>query len=140
MAVDGPRGIRHEELASLVDLADRVFHGDGPGSMADEYPLLYSRGNLENLRVFCDEGRAVAHVGTLFREVCLGGSRHLACLIGSVCCDPEYRGRGLATQLLEDSRARAVDAGADLFLISGGRGLYRRLGYADAGDYPSYTV
>jgi hypothetical protein len=74
------------------------------------------------------------------REIWLLGTRHLACEIGSVCTDPGYRGQGLATRLLEESRREAVSDGADIFLISGGRGLYRRLGYVDVGGYRVCTV
>ena len=53
--------------------------------------------------------------------------------IGAVATYEEYRGKGLATQLLELACKEAIDDGVDFMLISGGRGMYRRAGAADVG-------
>lgn len=140
MSVTGPRGARAEEIPAVVGLANAIFRAEGDGSMGQEYPLLYAPENAENLRLFLDDGAPVALVGMLEREVSLLGTRHRCGEIGSVCTHPDYRGRGLATRLLGDARSRAVEDGCDMFLISGGRGLYRRLGYLDIGGYVRITV
>lgn len=140
MTIKGPKGLEAAEYESLVVLVDKVFRAGGESSMPDEYPLLYCSENWDNVRVFSDDGRVVAHIGMVLREVCLGASRHLACCLGSVCCDPDYRGQGLATRLLEDVRQRALAMGCDLFLISGGRGLYKRAGYVGVGGFRVFAV
>jgi predicted N-acetyltransferase YhbS len=140
MTVQGPRALKRAELRSAVELADRVFRSGQGHSMEQEYGLLFAPGNRENLRVFADRGRVVSLVGMLESDVWLLGTRHVCCCIGSVCTDPDYRGRGLATELMEDARRKALSDGADLFLISGGRGLYRRLGYVDVGSYHVYRI
>jgi GNAT superfamily N-acetyltransferase len=140
MSITGPRGARAEEIPDVVELANRVFRPDGEASMGEEYPLLYAPENAGNLRLFLEEERPVSLVGMVERPVSLLGTRHMCCEIGSVCTHPDYRGRGLATRLLENARRRALGHGCDLFLISGGRGLYRRQGYVDAGQYVHITV
>ncbi|MHC4480992.1 MAG: GNAT family N-acetyltransferase [Planctomycetota bacterium] len=140
MSIEGPRGASAAELDAVVALADSVFRPGAESSMREEFPLLFREENAENLRIFADGASVVAHVGMLLREVSLLGMRHLCCCVGSVCTDPEYRGQGLATRLLEDARQRAVRQGADIFLVSGGRGLYRRFGFVDVGSYGIYTV
>ncbi len=135
MSIEGPRAARREELPAVLELSDSVFRAGEDTSMAQEYPLLFNLENLENLRLFLEDGRPVSLVGMCERDVLLRGTRHRACCIGSVCTDPDYRGQGLATRLLKDARAKAVRDGCDLFFISGGRGLYRRQGYVDVGGY-----
>jgi predicted N-acetyltransferase YhbS len=140
MAIEGPRGAKPDEIPAVVELADSVFRVGEDESMGEEFPLLYVEENAENLRIFLDDGRPVSLVAMFRREVVLAGTRHGSCAIGSVCTDPDYRGQGLATRLLKDARERAVRSGDDIFLISGGRGLYTRQGYTDVGDYASCTV
>jgi predicted N-acetyltransferase YhbS len=140
MPLTGPRGARAQEIPAVVRLANTVFRADGETSMGEEYPLLYAPENSRNLRLFLDGGTPVSLVGMLEREVSLLGTRHRCCEIGSVCTHPDYREDGLATRLLKDARRRAVEHGCDMFLISGGRGLYCRLGYVDVGGYVRITV
>jgi len=140
MSINGPRGARAEEIPAIAELANSVFRPNSDASMSDEYPLLYAPENAPNLRIFADGDAPVSLVGMLMHDVWLAGTRHRACLIGSVCTHPDYRGQGLATRLLEDARQRALADGCDLFLISGGRGLYRRQGFVEVGGYRKVTV
>jgi predicted N-acetyltransferase YhbS len=140
LTIEGPRGLKPEELESAVELADRVFRPGEDSSMRDEYPLLFREQNLDGLRVFAEDGRVVSLVGTLRRDVVLSGVRAGATCVGSVCTHPDYRGQGLATRLLDDARRKTIADGACLFLISGGRSLYRRLGYVGVGGQATWTV
>ncbi len=140
MTIEGPRAARAEELSGVVELADRVFRPREDTSMADEFPLLFNEANLENLRVFVDDGRPVSHVGMIERDIVLLGPRHRCAEIGAVCTDADYRGQGLATRLLHDARQEALRDGVDIFLISGARGLYRRQGYVQVGEFDTCTV
>ncbi len=140
MAIEGPRAMKPEEFRSGVELADRVFRQGRLSSRTDAYPLLWREDNLQNLRVFADDGKVVSLIGMQQRDICLLGSRHRSCCLGSVCTEPDYRGQGLATRLLHDCRDKALDDGVAIFLISGRRGLYRRQGYVDVGSYHICTV
>jgi predicted N-acetyltransferase YhbS len=140
MGIEGPRACRKDELKSALDLTRRVFRAGWTSTLQDDYPLLLSEDNLSGLRVFSDGGRVVSLVGTLQREIVLLGPRHRACLIGGVCTEPDYRGQGLATRLMDDAQAKALEAGCDVLLISGSRGLYQRLGFVNVGGYTVYTV
>jgi predicted N-acetyltransferase YhbS len=135
MALEGPKGAVGQEIRSAAELSARIFgyaSGRLPEPRADEV--------RENTRVFADGGRTVSVVGMSYRPVRLGGTEHLACCFGGVCTDPDYRGRGLATRLLEDCRLKALADGADLVLISGRRGLYQRAGYCPVGHFDLCTV
>jgi predicted N-acetyltransferase YhbS len=135
MSIEGPRAAAVAEIPAVVKLANSVFRPRGDASMGDQFPLLFAPGNAGNLRIFADDGRPISLVGMFVRDVRLAGTEHRACCIGSVCTEPESRGQGLASRLLDDARARAIADGCDLFLISGGRGLYTRQGFTDVGGY-----
>ncbi len=131
---------RREELTDLVELADRVFRANRAGSMGQQYPLVFDAENVENLRVARAGTRLVAHVGLSIRDAHILGARVRVASVGAVATDPEHRGHGLASRLMADARRHARDLGASLMLISGGRGLYHRLGYVQVGTFHSYTA
>jgi GNAT superfamily N-acetyltransferase len=138
--MDGPRPPRADELAAAVELSGTVFGRRGPRDMGREYPTLFCRENLPHLRMFVDAGRPVALAGfTVNRVVTAGASFTVAC-IGSVCTLKTYQGRGLGTRLMDDCLAAALSEGATVLLVSGGRGLYRRMGCIDAGLYRTIRV
>ena len=123
-ANDGPRGTRAHELAAVVSLADAIFkEGMGP-----KFPTLFSEENGDGLRTFWRDGQPAALVGVWRGTAVVAGRRAEVAHIGAVCTRPEYRGQGLATRLLLEALGHLRDEGRALALISGGRGLYRRLG------------
>ncbi|MGB9681774.1 MAG: GNAT family N-acetyltransferase [bacterium] len=138
--MEGPRGARREELSEIIDLSNRVFRTEVTGDMKKEFPLLFSPENCENLRIIKEDGKVVSLVGILFTDLVILGNRIKASLIGSVATDPDYRGKGFATTLMQDSIVRSLQEGVDLMLISGGRGLYRRLGAVQAGLYQTFFI
>jgi len=136
MTIQGPRAARGMEIRSAAELAHRVFRTGGDAHL----PCPADDEVRENLRVFADDGKVVSLVAMTYREIVLLGVRHLACCFGGVCTDPDYRGRGLATRLLGDCREKALAGGADLVLISGRRGLYKRPGYVETGAFNVCTI
>lgn len=131
---------RPTELFQLVELANRVFRAQRNGDMGAEYPLVFEAPNAENLRVARYDGRIVAHVGLCIRDAHILGAPVRIASIGAVATDPDHRGHGLASRLMAEARAQAVADGASLMLISGGRGLYHRLGFVEVGLFHQYRV
>jgi len=137
--LEGPRAARKDELEAVVALSNLVFRSKG-GDMGREYPTLFCPENAENLRIFLDDGKPVSLVGFTVRDTLIMGATIRVCNVGSVCTHPDYRNRGLATRLLEDSVRKALAEGVVVMLISGGRGLYRRMGCINAGLYHLYRI
>ncbi len=135
--MEGPRALRAHELGSLSKLADTVFQSKNDGQMVYQFPVLFGSENHENLLVFVDGGKVVSHVGMVQRWASLAGCTVKVGLIGSVATYEDYRGKGLASQLFAAAAEKAVRDGCDFFMISGGRGLYRRAGAADAARPPA---
>ena len=131
--MEGPRSLKPEELPLLSRLEDEVFIPGKTNEMFRLFPRLFCEDNAENLSVFADEGRIVACTAMTLRWADLAGCRTGVSCLGAVATDEAYRGRGLASQLMTMACEKAEAWGADLMMISGGRGLYRRLGAADIG-------
>jgi len=131
--LEGPRQALPEDLPSIAELTDHVFMQDKMGVMGDLFPRLFHRDNAENLFIFSENGRVVSHAGMVERKARIGECElHVACL-GAVSTYDEYRGRGLATQLVDAALDKARRDGVDVMLISGDRTLYRRIGAMPVG-------
>ena len=138
--MEGPRGLEPQEFDSLCNLVNTVFRGDGVGRMEEQYPLLFAPENYDHLLVMVDDGVVVSHVGALTRDISVLGCRMSTMSIGAVATYESHRGRGLATRLMEAAVRKAVEQDAVLMPISGGRGLYTRLGAKRIGQYALYTI
>ncbi len=138
--MEGPRGLKAQEFESLCALVNTVFRSDGGGRMETQYPLLFAPENFDRLLVMVDGGTVVSHVGTLTRDLSVLGCRMTATSIGAVATYASHRGQGLATRLMEEAVRQAINRNAVLMPISGGRGLYTRLGAKRFGRYALYTV
>ena len=102
--------------------------------------MLYARANLPNFRIICYESKPVSGVGIhITNAVCLGQTFRIGS-VGSVCTYTAHRGKGLATMLMFDAERHMRRAGVDLVIVSGGRGLYRRIKYEPAGLVRHYAV
>lgn len=111
------------------------------GDLAAELPRFLHPDNLANLRVLTgtpgrpgggdgdEDGDApiLAHAGYLPRTACIHGRRERVACIGAVFVVPEMRGKGLGTLVLEEI-LRLARRDAELVMVSGDRGLYRRQG------------
>ena len=138
--MEGPRGLKTQEFESLCTLVNTVFRGDGIGRMEEQYPLLFAPDNFDHLLVMVDEGTVVSHVGALTRDISVLGCRMATMSIGAVATYASHRGQGLATRLMEAAVHKAIDQDTVLMPISGGRGLYTRLGAKRIGQYALYTI
>jgi GNAT superfamily N-acetyltransferase len=134
-----PRACRPEELPDLVRLANQVFRPRG-GNMEAEYPLVFRPENCDNLRVIDVDGRLVSHVGLSIRDAFIGGIALRVASVGAVCTADDQRGQGFASALMADAATYSRAQGAQLMLISGGRGLYHRLGYVTVGEFRRVVV
>lgn len=127
---DGPRPLQPTEWNQLDALVSTVFRA----TMSREYPQLFNEQNRPNLRVIAEDGKVVCHVGMTERAAALAGCRIDVACIGSVATYDEYRGRGFASRTFQDACDKAAADGVDLMLISGGRGLYTRVGCREVGQ------
>lgn len=150
VALDGPRPAQGDEWLEAARLADLVFSAETgrPYDMATMFPLLFSPENAAHLRVFSarqpgkagDRERLVSHLGIRVVEVSLYGHRLAVGCIGAVVTHPEWRGRGLASRLLDDAFRLLREEGVPVAWISGDRGLYLRHGCQKVGRVHVFEV
>ncbi len=119
--------------AALAQLLDRHF--DGRPGLLREFPLLLGRDNRARCRVLCDrDGGYRAHAAWRPLELVTSCGPLRAAGIGMVTTHPAWRGRGLASRIVEDCLAAALRDDCDVALLFGAvRGLYARLGFRPAG-------
>jgi predicted acetyltransferase len=128
--MEGPRQCKTEELQGVIELINNTFRtvaGLRP-TMGDEFPLLLSENNLENMRIIVEDGKPVANLNYYETNIFIQGIPIRAASIGAVCTDKDYMKRGYSSLLLDDSERSMVEAGVDVLLVSGGRSLYTRRG------------
>lgn len=143
--MEGPRHPQLSEIPSLSELLDRTFRAQrfDKGErdiMLTEYAQLVNGDNLDHLWVFVDGGHVVSHVGVYPRWMIIEGCRVDTASIGAVATSTEYRGRGLASRLMDSAIRQSVDEGRPLMPISGSRGLYKRIGAADCVKTVTYSI
>lgn len=140
--MEGPRGTRKEEFTEVIRLVNYVFRGGSnrPSNMEKWYPLLFNNDNLENMRIIWQDDRPVSHLAISESEIAIYGCKTKIGSIGAVCTDPEYRKRGFASLLLEDSIKKMDEDGVDVVLVSGGRNLYKRVGCVEAGRVHKFRI
>ena len=113
------RAARDEELEACVDLQHRVFRPDQPDAPARyrAYVREDPGYRLGQTRVAVVGGKIVGHLRVWDRVLSVRGLPLRAGGVGSLLSLPEYRGRGIATGLLEDAERYFVDEAYDLGLL-----------------------
>lgn len=137
------RRARPEDVEEIIALANMVFRppdSDLSPSMGLQYPLFLSERNAENLFIAEDNGRIVAHNGTMPGTILINGHPISMSSMGSVCTHPDYRGQGIGTRVLMTVLDSLREEGVGLLAISGGRGLYTRNGAAHTAGYLNFTI
>jgi GNAT superfamily N-acetyltransferase len=136
---DGPRLVRKEELVASARLARICFAG---AEIDNEAEILanYVPPKRGGTYILAYQGKPVSQIGIFHDHIKMYDGDIRTGSIGGVCTHPDYRGRELASHLLKHCTQRLVDEGATLMLISGGRGLYTRLGNVPHGRFISFSI
>lgn len=100
--MDGPRACLPSDDVEIVDLINKLFREGTGQDVRTDYPLLYDPDRLAYRRVIKMDGKVVAHVPVLPREVIVDEDAFTVGLISATLTHPDYRQRGLATLCLRD--------------------------------------
>jgi predicted N-acetyltransferase YhbS len=128
-----------EELKQAAALSDSVFRDSEQTSMGAAFPQIFSAGLNQSIAAF-EDGKLVAFMGLVPNIINIGHSQLQIHCLGSVCTDPEYRGKGHASLMLEQIYAFIKQAGSCLLLVSGDRTLYTRTGCRKFGAIKHYSI
>lgn len=119
------RLVSEQEIQQCARLANLVFRQKGQKSMDTSFPHLYTKGFGQSLGVF-EDGRLVSFLGIVPSIIRIESAILHVLSVGSVCTDPDSRGKGYASQLFALAKEYAKSCRASLMLVSGNRSLYTR--------------
>ncbi|MEF3302353.1 GNAT family N-acetyltransferase [Paenibacillus sp. GYB003] len=128
-----------EETEEAIRLADGTFRGDGRPSLAVSSPKLFSPGLGQSIGGFAG-GRLVSFAGLVPSVVRVGAARLQVYSYGAVCTHPDFRGKGIASAVLDYAKLHVRRADASLLLVSGTRSLYTSAGCFPFGTFRNYTL
>ncbi|GIP40346.1 hypothetical protein J31TS4_36260 [Paenibacillus sp. J31TS4] len=118
------RRLQAGDFEAAIALSDQIFRDAEQVSMGRGFPFVFSPELGQSYGAF-EEDRLVSFMGLVPSVLRVGPASIGAYSLGSVCTHPDARGKGIASQMLQDIFAFAERAEASVLLISGGRGLYR---------------
>lgn len=134
------RIVRENELNEAAALANKIFRSGMQGDMGAFFPTLFRTGVSHSYGAFDPAGNLVSFMGLVPVQIKSGTGRILAFSVGAVCTDPQSRGLGLASELLNQCREHAERSGASLLFISGERSLYTRAGSLAFGRASKFVI
>ncbi|WP_435163478.1 GNAT family N-acetyltransferase [Paenibacillus glycanilyticus] len=135
------RRLTGAEMQEAVRLSDATFRDGNQTSMGQLFPFLFSDAALHlSYGAFEEDGKLVSFMGVVLWTIRIGEAALRVASLGSVCTEPSARGKGYASQLLEQVQQFTRDAGASLLLVSGDRSLYTRAGCKLFGRISKYRM
>ena len=133
---DGPRALRPEEHPTAMRFVDSIFRPENPQAMEAEYSHVFDKKNIENMRVIVKDDEVISHTA-IFNSTLRSGD--LVFKIGGISAvgtHPDYRGKGLASEVMRDCINVMRESGCHLsFLWTDRHGFYRNLGYEPSGSF-----
>lgn len=133
------RLVRPEEMQDAARLADAIFRDAEQPSMGAAFPDVFSPSLGQSYGAY-EDGKMVAFMGLVPSIIHVGGAAVHSFQIGAVCTDPDYRGKGYASELLEAVFAHIDKSDGSLLLVSGDRSLYRRMNCLHFGGVTRFTL
>ena len=67
--MEGPRAANNQELETILSLVNLVFRSGVNQDMASDYPLVFDKKNLNNLRVVLEERKIISHAAMAERTL-----------------------------------------------------------------------
>lgn len=132
------RRLRSPDLPAIARLLDTVFVRKT--SLMPDYAYVYERKNLHRCWGAFAGNTPVAHCAARRGDIETLGIRIGWAAFGNVCTRPEWRGKGIGSRLMALCHAGLRHEGVNAVYISGGRGLYTRVGATPAGDLRSVII
>ena len=140
--MEGPRACKMEEFETLLELINKTFRAQSgyKPTMAEEFPLLLNKENINNIRTILIEDKPVAAVNFYKSTILIEGIPISAASVGGVCTDVDNQGKGYSTILLDDAEQLMREYIVDIVLVSGDRSLYLRRGCCKAGSCFEFVI
>ena len=105
------------ELKDIIDFLDTQLRPEEKWSIVDEYPIAFNRHNLNNIRVFVEDGKILSHAVIKNLIVKTPMTIFKVAGIGSVVTSPEHRMKGYSQQVIQSCLDEASKQGADIAIL-----------------------
>jgi predicted N-acetyltransferase YhbS len=131
------------EYATYFRLADAAFSSQASEESAQGWQQYITRGpefRPEQLRGVFLDGEFVGGLSLFQRSLRMGEARLLTGCIGAVVTSPDFRLKGVARALLQDTFEEARRSGCAFLLLDGIPKFYHRYGYIDMFDASAVEV
>ncbi len=115
--MEGPRGCKKEEFEEVIALINSVFREGTDQDISTDYPLVFNKSQLKNMRIIKEDDRVVCHVPVVPREVVASDDRFTIAIIGPTVTHLDYRQRGYGTLCLRDCIHIMEEKGYDLSVV-----------------------
>ncbi|MFC7212655.1 GNAT family N-acetyltransferase [Saliphagus sp. GCM10025334] len=138
-AIEGPRLIRPGEFREAMALTERCF-GFERGGLERRMPHCFDQTRPNRHAVVTFDGDVVSHVACVPAELRAGAATVECHGIAGVATDPDHRGNGYMTQLLEFWLDRLELQDVPLAELEGDRLGYGRFGWENAGREERYRI
>lgn len=136
-----PKIPNESEIGHLIDFLDQHLRPSAKWSIRDEYPLVFSESNKNNLRIIADGEKILAHSAIKYHLVKNVVGIFKVAAIGSVVTDTNYRNQGLSQAILTDCVQAAYNEGADFAILwTDLFDFYRKLDFELAGREISLII
>lgn len=113
--------MNRQDDAEIASLLARCFDTDFRGRSFFTQP--------HHLRLIHRQGPVIAHMALLLRAIQLGDRHVIVAGLAEVATDATYRGRGIATCLLQEAITQARTSPAEFLLLFGTAKLYTTAGF-----------
>src|SRR3990172_3368747 len=115
--IEGPRGCRPDDLDGVTGLVDFAMRQGSTQTMRTDYPLVYAEGNLPNISVVLEDGRAVATAPVLARRVVGDGLDFGLGVISPTATNPAHQHRGYGSRCVARCVERMAALGLELSVL-----------------------
>lgn len=112
-----PKIPNQSEIGHLIDFLDQHLRPNSEWSIRDEYPLVFSEQNKNNLRIISDGEKILAHSAIKYHLIKNVVGVFKVAAIGSVVTDTNHRNQGLSQAILNDCVKAAYNEGADFAIL-----------------------
>lgn len=139
--MEGPRAPYDNEFPSVVKFLDSNLRPQEGWSIASEYPLAFSEGNLANIRIIKSQDEVLSHA--VMRPLIVKTPAGLFKIgaIGSVVTSTAHRSQGLSTKTIESCLEAARGHGCDFAILwTNLYDFYRKMGFELAGSEISVMI
>jgi len=108
--------------------------------MEEQFILLFGESNWQHMFIAKENDAVVSMVNYYPSTIRLGDILIKAASIGSVCTNPDFRGKKLASTLLANAEKSMISEEIDMMIISGAGGIYSDIGASLSGNNHEYLI